>query len=202
MNEKLAFIIFVSLVAIVSTIRLYYGFRFKHIGKLNCLSKELLKNENNKTRLIRILFNMCLIVYIIIFVNNPELFKKFSICFPLWLRWTGVFIGVISVFLFLWIHSILGKYWSPYLELREEHVLIKSGPYKLVRHPMYSAAFLLWIGSTLVMSNWLIVIANILAVLIMTSRIEKEEKMMIDRFGDEYKEYMKTTGAFVPGFFR
>jgi protein-S-isoprenylcysteine O-methyltransferase Ste14 len=80
-----------------------------------------------------------------------------------------------------------------------EQSLITSGPYQFIRHPIYTA-FLLILGSTLLISaNWLIGIAWIgMTVIEVGSRIGFEEQLMLEYFGDGYRNYRKRTGRLLP----
>jgi protein-S-isoprenylcysteine O-methyltransferase Ste14 len=82
-----------------------------------------------------------------------------------------------------------------------EQSLVTSGPYRLIRHPIYMA-FLLILGATLLISaNWFIGLAWIgMTVLEITSRIGFEETLMLEYFGDQYRQYMKSTGRLFPKF--
>ena len=77
--------------------------------------------------------------------------------------------------------------------------LITSGPYRFVRHPIYTA-FVLILGSTfLISANWFIGFAWLgMTVLEVASRIGFEESLMLEYFGDQYREYMKKTGRLLP----
>src|SRR5512136_320074 len=94
-----------------------------------------------------------------------------------------------------WSHRALGRNWSPFLEIRKGHVLVIEGPYRFIRHPMYAAIFLIGIGISLLSANWLVALAYMLPVTIMyLVRVADEEEMMIEQFGNEYREYMQRTG--------
>jgi len=117
-------------------------------------------------------------------------------------RWT---IGGPAMFLYLalfaWTHRVLGKNWSGVLEIHQDHLLITTGPYRFVRHPMYTAFFLSAVGFAFLSSNWLIAVVYTAAVSYMyLTRVSAEEEMMVARFGDTYKEYMNRTGRLVPLF--
>ncbi|MBN2315749.1 MAG: isoprenylcysteine carboxylmethyltransferase family protein [Sedimentisphaerales bacterium] len=118
---------------------------------------------------------------------------------PRWLSWIGtvVFAGAIVL---LWrSHVDLGRNWSPTLRIRPEHTLITHGVYRYIRHPMY-AAHLLWaIGQGLLLANWLAGwILFVTFVPFYFYRKPKEEQLMLDRFGDGYRQYMKRTGGMIP----
>ncbi len=86
-------------------------------------------------------------------------------------------------------------------ERREKlfYALVTNGPYRFIRHPMYAAIFLIGIGISLHSANWIVALAYLLPVTGMyLFRISDEEEMMIEQFGDEYREYMRRTGRLVP----
>ncbi|MCJ7716831.1 MAG: protein-S-isoprenylcysteine O-methyltransferase [Anaerolineales bacterium] len=118
---------------------------------------------------------------------------------PDWLRWIGVVLFAGAAILLWKTHRDLGRNWTPTLGIREDHTLVTDGIFKLIRHPMY-AAHLLWaVAQPLILTNWIVgfsfLATQILQYLL---RIEAEEQMMLDQFGDQYQEYMKTTGRFLP----
>jgi len=85
------------------------------------------------------------------------------------------------------------------LEVREGNTLVTSGPYRLVRHPMYSAALVIAVGLSLLSANWLVAAGTLLGpVVVFAGRLRDEELMMIDAFGDEYRAYIQRTGRFMP----
>ena len=97
-----------------------------------------------------------------------------------------------------WTHAVLGRFWSPYLQLRPGHRLIAEGPYARIRHPMYSTILGWMMSLGLVAANWVPFIFAALCALNFMLRIRGEEKMMLQQFGDEYREYMKRTGRLLP----
>jgi protein-S-isoprenylcysteine O-methyltransferase Ste14 len=115
------------------------------------------------------------------------------------LRWLGAVTIFAGDLLFIWSHRALGKNWSPFLEIRKEQTLVTDGPYHFIRHPMYAAIFLIGIGTSLLSANWIAALAYLLPVTIMyLVRVSDEEQMMIEQFGNEYREYMRRTGRLMP----
>ena len=107
---------------------------------------------------------------------------------------------VIGLWLFYRSHADLGTNWSITLEVREEHRLITEGVYRGVRHPMYSALLLYSVGQALVIPNWVAGPSNLLAFAVLLAlRIRAEERMMNERFGDEYAAYSARTKRLIPG---
>lgn len=119
---------------------------------------------------------------------------------PLWpsVRWTGVGLMTLCIPLSNKIYRELGVHFSKKLELQPNHELVLSGPYRYVRHPMYSTLFLC-AGSTCLISANLYVMATTVAVaVVILLRIKKEEVMLTERFGETYASYQRRTGALVP----
>jgi len=135
---------------------------------------------------------------IIIYLTNPEWMRWSEIQLPDWARWAGVVIGVISVLLIYWLLKSIGKNITQTVKTRKEHELVTSGPYRWVRHPLYSVGTMLFLSFALMASNWFIALATMLGLAMLMVRLPKEEKNLIENFGDEYRNYMKRTGRFIP----
>jgi protein-S-isoprenylcysteine O-methyltransferase Ste14 len=100
------------------------------------------------------------------------------------------------------IHRRLGDNWSPVLEIHREHTLIVSGAYRWVRHPMYSDMMLWAVSFVMVTANWFYAITLCTGLVTLFSfRIPDEERLMTERFGDEYTAYMKQTKRLIPFVF-
>jgi len=121
---------------------------------------------------------------------------------PDWLRWLGVGLGIVSLPFLTWVQHTLGKHWTVSLELQEDHKLVTSGPYRWVRHPMYTVHIVYFFTWVLVSANLLLLINYLLTTVLIFARIPKEEKMLLEQFGDEYRAYMKRTGRLLPRFHR
>ncbi len=112
----------------------------------------------------------------------------------------GVVIAALGLGLLRQSHIELGKNWSVSLVLREEHQLVTSGLYRYVRHPMYTAIFLYALAQARVVPNWIAGPANLVAfVVLFATRVKSEEQMMVDKFGDQYRSYMRKTKRLIPG---
>ncbi len=112
-------------------------------------------------------------------------------------------IGVASLLAGLYLlyrsHADLGRNWSVSLEIREGHTLVTSGIYGRIRHPMYTAIFLQAIAQALLLPNWVAGPSCLLAFLTMFMlRVNLEERMMLEKFGDAYVLYMKRTKRLIP----
>jgi len=116
-----------------------------------------------------------------------------------WLGWIGTVVFAMALFLLWRSHADLGRNWSATLQIRREHSLITDGIYRHIRHPMY-AAHLLWaIAQGLLLENWLAGWAFlVISVPFYLLRVPKEEKMMLEQFGQEYRQYISRTGRIIP----
>ncbi len=142
------------------------------------------------------------LIGILVYSLAPRLMKWSALPLPFGLRWLGLFLGLIALLIFLWVLRSLGQNFSTTLTIHKNQTLVTWGPYRWVRHPMYTSFVLLWIGFLFLSTNWFIGLTGILAFLwAIVIRTPKEEQMMIDRFGDEYIAYMKHTGRYLPRWF-
>ncbi len=139
-----------------------------------------------------------LILLLYVFYPPWVLWSTFPL--PVWVRWLGVGLGVFSNGVLVWVHRVLGEYWSYILELKMDHTLITHGPYRWVRHPMYSASLGFMVATALISANWVVGLVCLLTVVVLFERITTEEEMMIARFGEEYRVYMQYTGRLLPCF--
>src|SRR5687768_11724828 len=113
--------------------------------------------------------------------------------------WCGTVIMVAGIWLFWRSHADLGLNWSVTLEIRKGHELIRHGVYRSIRHPMYAAIFLFSIGQGLMLENWLAGwTALVTFALLYLVRTPREEQMMCEVFGQEYRDYMQQTGRIIP----
>lgn len=115
------------------------------------------------------------------------------------LRALGALLCALSLGLLWWIHSALGAHFSPRLELWEGHALIQSGPYRWVRHPMYSAGFVQILGYGLLTANLVVFVAPLVALtLLVALRLPDEERMLEERFGEDWRRWRDRTGRLIP----
>lgn len=134
----------------------------------------------------------------LIYLINPAWMAWSKIGLPEWVRWLGVVIGVLCILGIYWLFSSIGSGITPTSATRKEHRLVTSGPYRWVRHPLYTVGSSLFIAFGMMADNWFIAALGLLAFVAMASRTPKEEANLIAKFGDEYREYMRQTGRFFP----
>lgn len=118
---------------------------------------------------------------------------------PPWAGFTGAASFAAGLWLLWRAHAALGPYWSDSLQLRQGHPLVTSGVYRHVRHPMYAFGWLLGIAQALLLQNWIAGLSGLASfALLYVQRVPREEQMLLDQFGDEYRAYMSRTGRIVP----
>ena len=116
--------------------------------------------------------------------------------------WLGLATFAAALWLFRRTHKALGRNWSVTLEVRERHELVTQGVYRRVRHPMYSAFWLWAIAQALLLPNWFAGFSGIVGFgALFFLRVGREERLMIENFGDEYRRYMAQTWRVLPGLY-
>jgi protein-S-isoprenylcysteine O-methyltransferase Ste14 len=137
------------------------------------------------------------LVYVL--TDHPR-FATYSFRPTLALLGTAVFAGALA--LFYRIHRELGRSWSVTLEIRDQHVLVTEGLYRYLRHPMYTAFWLWALAQLLLLPNLIAGPAGLVGFgVLFFGRIGREEQMMLDKFGEEYRGYMARTKRIIPGIY-
>jgi len=140
---------------------------------------------------------------LIVYLAKPAWIAWAALPLPPAIRWIGGLTAVFAIALLAWVHRELGRNFSATLEIRSDQVLVTTGPYQWVRHPMYTAFILIVLSFFLLSANWLIGaiwIGSLAAVLL--SRVSKEEAAMEATFGDRYRAWARQTGRLVPPLVR
>ncbi len=133
-----------------------------------------------------------------IYLINPEMMEWARFPIPSWIRWLGAIIAVLGMALEFSTQLYLGKNYSTTLHISEEQSLVTSGPYRYIRHPMYTALITVGIGIGLLSTSWYFLLPFIATGIVIALRTRREEEAMIEKFGDEYIQYTQGTGRFFP----
>ena len=137
-----------------------------------------------------------------IWIIKPSLMDWTSISIPQWVRWLGLILTITGMILECSTQIYLGRNYSTTVNISEEQTLITKGPYKYVRHPMYSALFTIGTGLGLLSSSWYFLLPFLATLIVVINRVQNEEKAMIEKFGEEYISYIQKTGRFIPSLRR
>jgi len=98
----------------------------------------------------------------------------------------------------VWARIYLGRNWSGVAALKADHEPVTSGPYGLVRHPIYSGLALAFIGTALALGQWRGVLAVVLMLIAIWHRVAVEERLMRQQFGAAYDAYVRCVRAWLP----
>jgi protein-S-isoprenylcysteine O-methyltransferase Ste14 len=112
----------------------------------------------------------------------------------------GVVLTWMGVGLAIWARHHLAENWSARVTIKEGHQLIRTGPYRRLRHPIYSGLILATVGSALVIDHWRCVVGLTLVLIGYCLKARKEEAMLTQQFGDAFGEHRKHTGFLFPRF--
>ena len=117
---------------------------------------------------------------------------------PIWLRYWAGGVGAMTVPLLYWVFHTLGQNLSSDIGSRNGQRIVTGGPYRWVRHPLYSVGTVFWIALSLVLANWAILLMSVLIFVLIVRRTRIEEEKLIEAFGERYRVYRTLTGRFMP----
>jgi protein-S-isoprenylcysteine O-methyltransferase Ste14 len=135
---------------------------------------------------------------LIAFLIDPASMAWSAVAIPLWARWLGVGVAALATSLWLFTFHHLGRNLTDTVVTRKEHSLVTHGPYAYVRHPFYVAVALLVVANGLTTANWFILASGLTLFSLLVIRTSIEEAKLIERFGQQYRDYMQKTGRFFP----
>ena len=141
---------------------------------------------------------LLLFLAVLLYLVRPGLMAWSAAPVPLWLRWAGAAVGLLACILMHRTLRALGPNLTDTVVTRTRHTLVTNGPYSRVRHPYYVSFLLLVVAASLLAANWMIGLLGLSVFTLLAIRTPTEEKKLIERFGDEYRTYMRQTGRFFP----
>ena len=112
--------------------------------------------------------------------------------------WTGDVLTIGGIFFAAWARYHLGRYWSGHVTLKEGHRLIRSGPYRLARHPLYTGFLAAVFGSAVTAGTWYGLVGFVLVVAAVMLKIHREEALLGREFGEEYARFQRETATLIP----
>jgi protein-S-isoprenylcysteine O-methyltransferase Ste14 len=129
---------------------------------------------------------------------DPRWMAWGSMPVPEWLRLAAIGPLVLGCGLLVWTFRSLGKNLTDTVVTRQAHTLIAHGPYRWIRHPLYTSVGLLVTGISLIAANWFLLLTGIAVFGLLVIRTATEEANLLARFGEGYRTYMNRTGRFLP----
>jgi protein-S-isoprenylcysteine O-methyltransferase Ste14 len=117
------------------------------------------------------------------------------------LAWLGLGITVVGLVFSVYARRYLGGNWSGTVTLKEGHTLVREGPYRLIRHPIYTGLIAAFAGTALAQGQVRGLLSLILVAGSLVVKLGREERWMGERFGDEYRHYRTHSWALLPWIF-
>jgi protein-S-isoprenylcysteine O-methyltransferase Ste14 len=115
-----------------------------------------------------------------------------------WIRGLGVIVTAAGIAFAIWARVYLGGNWSSSVTVKVGHQLVRTGPYRWVRHPIYTGLILASLGTALALDEWRGFVAVPLLYIGFTIKSKIEERTMANTFGTQYEEYSRGTGGIIP----
>lgn len=176
---------------VASVIRSYYGLQFKR------MAIESSVKESPFVFMGIALWGIALILPFVAAFSDILVLADYKA--TVYLRMFGACIFVGSLWVLWRSHVDLAANFSPSLFIRKEHVLVTTGIYRRIRHPMYLSFYMWAAGQALLIDNWLAGPLGLFAfAVIYLFRVRREEQQLLDTFGVEYEEYQRKTGRLLP----
>jgi protein-S-isoprenylcysteine O-methyltransferase Ste14 len=149
--------------------------------------------ENLATRLPHLV--LVTLGFFLIFVPGAGSDVRFL---PRWIGMLGLVAFAGRLGFALWARQHLGRYWSGAIARKEGHRIVRTGPYRLVRHPIYTGLLVAVLGTAFVLGNVRGFLALVCITLAYAFKIRREEQFLVTEFGDEYRRYRTEVNALMP----
>ena len=191
--DEISKIVLITVFSAFSIMRIMYYVKAKRAGYRTVI-------EERKRYSIWLSILICYEVFtLLLYIWFPQILAWAAVSLPVWLRVLGILLGISALSWFIWIHQSLGINHSARLRIKDRQVLVTDGPYRWIRHPMYSAFYVLHIAAFFLTANWFIGVTWLAGLTVtIFLRVRREEEMLLERFGEQYGSYMEQTGRFVP----
>ncbi|MFP6616339.1 MAG: isoprenylcysteine carboxylmethyltransferase family protein, partial [Candidatus Hydrogenedentota bacterium] len=176
MNVESVFrLVFIGVFAGSMSVSIYY--RRKARAESGTIAR---REEGAGIMLLRLCFALPLFLSIFAYMINPEWLAWSVVSLPVEVRWVGVGFGLACVPLLWWVFSSIGSNISETVLTKAEHELVVHGPYRWVRHPLYSVATLMFVSCGVIASSWWILLFAVVAVVMIAGVvIPREEKALV-----------------------
>jgi len=150
---------------------------------------------------LRLLIAFPLYMGLLVYMIDPGWMTWSRISIPVGLRWIGVGFMIITPPGVYWVMSNISENISDTILTHQDHELVMEGPYRWIRHPLYTVGFLFLTGATLITASWYIgLFFFALFLFIRFMVIPCEEEQLLNKFGEAYQSYQNSTGCLMPRF--
>jgi protein-S-isoprenylcysteine O-methyltransferase Ste14 len=138
------------------------------------------------------------LVSTVVLLSNPTRFPAAQFPVPEAVRWMGVAGLACAVAWLLWMFHSLGRNLTDTVVTRRDATFVNHGPYRFVRNPMYTGVLAMALTLGVALGTWLVPLLGALSFALLARRTKTEEKYLIEKFGDQYRDYMTRVGRFLP----
>jgi protein-S-isoprenylcysteine O-methyltransferase Ste14 len=161
-------------------------------------TKTTQRLEPAASRILRVL--IFLIAFVLLLTTRIPLRWLYLQLWPsgLWPFWLGAAVIIAGLLFAVWAREHLGRNWSRSVTIKQGHELITTGPYAVVRHPIYTGILAGFLGTAIALSQVRGFIVFVLIFLTFWLKLRMEEKWMRSQFGETYATYTRQTAALVP----
>lgn len=174
-------------------IRLIYGWQVNRQG-----GKAVRRKEPGWSPILMSILMVLSNGVLILAIFWPEVLRTAAIPVSEGWRWLGFVLGMCMDTLFVWGHQTLGQNWAVGVLVKEHHRLVTAGPYRWVRHPMYSVLFGFSVAFYSLSANLLVGLLWLALTVASAWRVGREEQILTETFGVAYQKYAAQTGRFLP----
>ena len=164
-------------------------------------AKSTQRIEPAASRILRVL--IFLVAIILLSTTRIPLSWLYLQIWPVgfWPFWLGAAVTIAGLLLAVWARQHLGRNWSRSVTIKQDHELLTTGPYALVRHPIYTGSLTGFLGTAIALSEVRGFISLLLIFLVLWAKLRMEEQWMRSEFGPTYSAYVQQTAALVPYVF-
>jgi protein-S-isoprenylcysteine O-methyltransferase Ste14 len=158
-----------------------------------------LEDEGPLLPWIRRLLGIAMLGSALTYIVRPRLLAWATLDVPDGLRIAAAVYALIAApTVFYWIFSSLGGNVTPTVVTRKASTLIEHGPYRWIRQPLYTFGLLSWVLMTVYTQVWVFAVVGVAAFLMIAYRTPIEERKLIEKHGDAYRDYVRRTGRYLP----
>lgn len=133
-----------------------------------------------------------------VWIARPDALAFAQLDVPVSVRYAGIVIGLLCFAWIAWVMRSLGSNLTDTVVTREKAYMVTAGPYRWIRHPLYTGVIPCGVFLSMVSATWWFAALTVVIFLLLWLRTAKEERNLVLRFGDSYREYMLHTGRFLP----
>jgi protein-S-isoprenylcysteine O-methyltransferase Ste14 len=178
---------------------LFMGLRMYYFRRAAVEGGRMNVRDSRFSIVARLVLGIPLAAALVAYMIRPQLLGWAQLNLPDAVRWLGATLVGGGLLLLVWVQEALGANFNTILGVRERHTLVTHGPYRWVRHPMYTVLFLYLSGILLLSAN-LLIGGFLLGAFLVTigTRVAKEEAILQEEYGEAYRAYKARTGRFWP----